>query len=747
MARKKKTDVNIPMKEAEITYQPITETLEKNYMPYVMSVIISRALPEIDGFKPSHRKLLYTMYDMGLLTGGRTKSANVVGQTMRLNPHGDAAIYETMVRLTRANESLLHPFIDSKGSFGKQYSRDMAYAASRYTEVKLDSFCAELFSGIDKDAVDFVPNYDNTMQEPTLLPTTFPNILVSPNLGIAVGMACSICSFNLAEICDGTIAILKNPKVTVDRMLEIVKAPDFSGGGTLLYDREQMRKIYATGVGSVRLRGRYTFDAQRNCIDVFQIPYSSCTESILKKVGDLVKAGKMKDIIDYRDATDLGGLRLTFDLRRGADPDAIMDKLYYLTELENTFDCNFNILVNGSPRQMGVIEILSEWISFRLGCMRREMTFDLGKKKDKLHLLLGLATILLDIDKAIAIIRSTAKESEVVQNLMKGFDLSKVQAEYIAEIKLRHLNREYITHRIEEVEALQKEIAELEEILADELKMKGVLIEQLKEIKRKYGKPRKTQIMDAAEIHVLDKADFIENYNVRLVTTAQGYFKKITSQSLRGNDLQKLKEGDFILSEEDTDNLGEIMVLTNKAQIYRAKIADFEPCKASAMGDFLPAKLKMDAGEMPLLCKAMSNFDPSHQILIVFENGKGVRIPMSLYETKSFRKKITGVYSSKSPAVAAIYLDKPKEVVIRSNQDRAILISTELVPQVATRTAGGNTLFTVKPPKTCVVGAELPTENLFENAEGYRKRKVPATGNPMSAKDVETFKERVIDTE
>ena len=735
------------MKEAEITYQPITETLEKNYMPYVMSVIISRALPEIDGFKPSHRKLLYTMYDMGLLTGGRTKSANVVGQTMRLNPHGDAAIYETMVRLTRANESLLHPFIDSKGSFGKQYSRDMAYAASRYTEVKLDSFCAELFSGIDKDAVDFVPNYDNTMQEPTLLPTTFPNILVSPNLGIAVGMACSICSFNLAEICDGTIAILKNPKVTVDRMLEIVKAPDFSGGGTLLYDREQMRKIYATGVGSVRLRGRYTFDAQRNCIDVFQIPYSSCTESILKKVGDLVKAGKMKDIIDYRDATDLGGLRLTFDLRRGADPDAIMDKLYYLTELENTFDCNFNILVNGSPRQMGVIEILSEWISFRLGCMRREMTFDLGKKKDKLHLLLGLATILLDIDKAIAIIRSTAKESEVVQNLMKGFDLSKVQAEYIAEIKLRHLNREYITHRIEEVEALQKEIAELEEILADELKMKGVLIEQLKEIKRKYGKPRKTQIMDAAEIHVLDKADFIENYNVRLVTTAQGYFKKITSQSLRGNDLQKLKEGDFILSEEDTDNLGEIMVLTNKAQIYRAKIADFEPCKASAMGDFLPAKLKMDAGEMPLLCKAMSNFDPSHQILIVFENGKGVRIPMSLYETKSFRKKITGVYSSKSPAVAAIYLDKPKEVVIRSNQDRAILISTELVPQVATRTAGGNTLFTVKPPKTCVVGAELPTENLFENAEGYRKRKVPATGNPMSAKDVETFKERVIDTE
>ena len=747
MARKKKVDINIPMKEAEITRQPITETLEKNYMPYVMSVIISRALPEIDGFKPSHRKLLYTMYEMGLLTGPRTKSANVVGQTMHLHPHGDAAIYETMVRLTRANESLLHPFIDSKGSFGKQYSRDMAYAASRYTEVKLDPFCEELFSGIDKDAVDFVPNYDNTTKEPTLLPTTFPNILVSPNLGIAVGMACSICSFNLGEICDGTVALLKNPKTSVEKMLEIVKAPDFSGGGTLLYNYEQMKKLYETGVGSVRLRGRYTYDAQRNCIDVFQIPYSSCTESILKKVGDLVKAGKMKDIVDYRDATDLGGLRLTFDLRRGADPDAVMDKLYYLTELENTFDCNFNILVNGSPRQMGIIEILSEWIIFRLGCMRREMTFDLGKKEAKLHLLLGLATILLDIDKAIAIIRSTPKETDVVPNLMKGFDLSKVQAEYIAEIKLRHLNREYITHRIEEVENLQKEIAELKEILADELKLKGVLIEQLKEIKKKHGKPRKTQIMDAGEINVLDKSDFIENYNVHLVTTAQGYFKKITSQSLRGNDLQKLKEGDFILSEEDTDNLGEIMIFTNKAQLYRAKVADFEPCKASVMGDFLPAKLKMDAGEIPLLCKAMSNFNPAHEILVVFENGKGVRIPLSLYETKSFRKKITGAYSSKSPAVAAIYLEKPRDIVIRSNQEKAILISSELVPLVATRTAGGNMLFTVKPPKSAVIGAEIPTEALYEHAEGYRKRKVPAVGNAMTAKDIETFSERVIETE
>ena len=742
-ATKKKKTESIPVVEAEITRQPITETLEKNYMPYVMSVIVSRALPEIDGFKPSHRKLLYTMYNMGLLSGPRTKSANVVGQTMRLNPHGDAAIYETLVRLTRANESLLHPFVDSKGSFGKQYSRDMAYAASRYTEVKLDGFCNELFSGIDKDAVDFIPNYDNTMEEPTLLPTTFPNILVSPNLGIAVGMACSICSFNLAEICDGTIAILKNPKISTDRIMEIIKAPDFSGGGTILYNRAQMKQIYETGVGSVKLRARYTFDSARNCIDIIQIPYSSCIESILKKIADLVKMGKMKDIVDYRDATDLGGLRLSLDLRRGADPEMIMNKLYYLTDLENTFDCNFNILVNGSPRQMGVIEILSEWITFRLGCLKREMTFDLGKKKDKLHLLLGLATILLDIDKAIAIIRSTPKEADVVPNLMKGFDLSEVQAEYIAEIKLRHLNREYITKRIAEVEALQNEISRLEEILADELKMKAVLIEQLKEIKKKHGKPRKTQIMDAEEVQVLDKNDFVENYNIRLVTTGHGYFKKITSQSLRGNDVQKLKEGDYILSEEDTDNLAEIIVLTNKAQLYRAKVADFEPVKASAMGDYLPAKLGMDAGEVPLLCKAISEFHPEHQLLVIFENGKGVRISMENYQTKSFRKRLTGAYSHASAAVAAFYLEKPCDVVIRNNQKKAILISSELAPAAATRTAGGNILFSVKPPKVKVIGAEPASSPVFENAEMYRKRKVPAMGNAMSEKDLAAFAERI----
>ncbi len=744
MAKKKKIEA-APIKEAEITQQLITDTIEKNYMPYVMTVIISRALPQIDGFKPSHRKLLYTMYQMGLLTGPRQKSANVVGQTMRLNPHGDAAIYETLVRLTRGNEALLHPFVDSKGSFGKQYSRDMDYAASRYTEVKLDAFCQELFSGIDKDAVDLIPNYDNTTTEPVLLPTTFPNILVSPNLGIAVGMACSICSFNLAEVCDGTIALLKNPNTSVERMLDIVKAPDFSGGGILLYDRKKMEQIYRTGLGSVRLRARYTYDASRNSIEILQIPYSSCIENIIKKIGELVKSGKIKDIVDYRDAIDKNGFCLSIDLRRGADPDMIMDKLYYLTELENTFDCNFNVLIDGSPRQMGIIEILNEWIRFRLGCLSREMTFDLRKKQDKLHLLLGLAAILLDIDKAISIIRSTPKEADVVPNLMKGFDITQIQAEYIAEIKLRHLNREYITHRIEEIESLQNEIARLQDILSDEIKMKGVVIEQLKEIKRKHGKPRKTQIMGAEEIRVLEKEDFIENYNVRIVTTAQGYFKKITSQSLRGNDVQKLKEDDWILSEEDTDNLSELFIITNQAQVYHAKMTEFEPIKASAMGDFLPAKLKMQAGEVPILCKAIGKPDPKDEVLVIFENGKGVRIPTSLYETKSFRRKTTGAYSTKSPAVAAFYLKggANKDVVLRSNQQKAICISSEHASRAATKTSGGNMLFSVKPPKSKIIGAEEATCPLYENAELYRKRKPAANGVAMSAHDIGAFADRV----
>ncbi|MBO7292647.1 MAG: topoisomerase IV, partial [Clostridia bacterium] len=519
---KKRNDLNdYPVEEAEISYQPITETIEKNYMPYVMTVIISRALPEIDGFKPSHRKILYTMYTLGLLKNQRMKSAKVVGATMQLHPHGDAAIYDTMVRLTTGNESLLHPFVDSKGNFGKQYSKNMVAAASRYTEVKLDPFCNELFRGIDKNAVDFVPNYDNTMDEPLLLPTTFPNILVSPNLGIAVGMACSICSFNLAEICDGTIALLKHPATTVERMLDIVRAPDFPGGGLLLYDREKMKKIYETGLGSIKLRAKYAYDKTNNCIDILEIPYSASIESIMDKITELVKSGKLKEVEYVRDAIDRNATKLiTIDLRRGVDPDKLMQKLYKLTDLEDNFDCNFNILVEGMPRQLGIMDILREWIRFRITCYRRELNFDLDKKHTKLHLLLGLATIMLDIDKAIRIIRTTEKDADVIPNLMAGFMLTREQAEYIADIRLRNINREYIAQRVTEIESLQSDIAHLEEVLADELKLKAEIADQLREIKKKYGKPRKTFLVDANEAGLMDDEDlFAENYEARFVMT------------------------------------------------------------------------------------------------------------------------------------------------------------------------------------------------------------------------------------
>ena len=597
MPRKSKAERPAPVQAAaDVTLQPITETIEKNYMPYVMSVIVSRALPDIDGFKPSHRKLLYTMYKMGLLTGSRTKSANVVGQTMRLNPHGDAAIYETMVRLTRGCEALLHPFIDSKGSFGKQYSKDMAYAASRYTEVKLDPFCHELFSGIDKNAVDLVPNYDNTTTEPVLLPTTFPNILVSPNLGIAVGMACSICSFNLAEVCDGTIALLKNPKLTAEKILDIIKAPDFPGGGLLVYDREQMLRVYETGAGPVRLRARYRYDAAENCIDILQIPYSTTIEDIMDKTTELIKSGRIKEISDIRDAIDLNGFKLTLELRRGTDPDKLMAKLYKLTSLEDNFSCNFNILIDGTPHQLGVVPILQEWIRFRLACLSRELTFELGKKKDKLHLLLGLATILLDIDKAVRIVRSTEKEEDVVPNLMTAFSLDEVQAEYIAEIKLRHLNREYILNRVKEIEDLQAAIASLEETLGDEIRLKAMIADQLREVKKKYGKPRKTQLIGVEDIIQVAKEDLIENYDVRLILTHDGYLKKHSVQTLRGNEEQNLKEGDYILSAEETDNRGELSVFTNQARVFRIKVSELEPIKPSALGEYLPAKFNMNEG-------------------------------------------------------------------------------------------------------------------------------------------------------
>jgi len=734
MAKKKTKIIEDPkLNEAPATEQLITDTLEKNYMPYAMSVIVSRAIPEIDGFKPSHRKLLYTMYKMGLLKGQKIKSANIVGQTMQLNPHGDASIYETMVRLTRGHEALLHPFIDSKGSFGKHYSRDMAYAASRYTEAKLDSFCHELFSGIDKNAVDFVPNYDNTMTEPTLLPTTFPNILLSPNLGIAVGMACSICSFNLSELCDGTIALLKNPNTTIDRLLDIIKAPDFSIGAQIIYDREQFRKIYETGVGSFKMRAKYVYDKKENCIDVLEIPYSSCIESIMKKATEMIKLGKLREVSDVRDAIDINGFKLTFDLKKDANPDIVMQKLFAATELENNFDCNFNILVEGTPYQLGVKDILLEWIKFRTKCVRRELEFDLGKKNDKLHLLLGLAAILLDIDKAIKIIRNTEKEEDVIPNLCQGFNLTKVQAEYIAEIKLRNLNRQYIINRVQEIENLRKEIAELEELLKDEVKLKQHIIHSLQTIKKTYGKPRKTELIEKEQITAPAKDIFFENYNCRLVMTRGGYFKKLSMQAARATDEHKLKEGDFIIYEEDTDNKGDMLFFTDKAQIYRARVADFELCKASHMGEYVPMKLSMDDDEHVVACKMITEINPEHHMVYIFENGKGVRVPMSAYESKSRRRKITGAYSSASPLAGAIYEPgKPVNIFIRSDADKGMLIKSTQVPEKTTRTSAGTQIMQLPKKKGKVELVTDRIEELGEDATKCRKLAIPSTGVSIS---------------
>ena len=733
MAKKKKAQVNPMENEAEALKQPITETLEKNYMPYAMSVIVSRAIPEIDGFKPSHRKLLYTMYKMGLLHGQRTKSANIVGQTMRLNPHGDASIYETMVRLTRGHEALLHPFVDSKGSFGKQYSRDMAYAASRYTEAKLDPICNELFSGIDKNSVDFVPNYDNTTEEPTLLPTTFPNILVSPNLGIAVGMACSICSFNLSEICDGAIALLKNPNTTVDRMLDIVKAPDFPGGAEIIYDRDQMRKIYETGSGSFKMRAKYEYVKKDNCIDILEIPYSSSIESIMKKATDMIKAGKLREVSDVRDAIDLNGFKLTFDLKKDANPELVMQKLFTLTELENNFDCNFNILVEGTPMQLGIREILTEWIKFRSKCVRRELNFELEKKLSKLELLEGLMKILVDIDEAIRIIRNTKKEADVVPNLAQAFGLTTNQAEYIADIKLRNINREYIINRGKEVESLVAEIKDIKETLRDELKLKGLIISTLQEVKKKYGKPRKTAIVEREEINEKPKEDiFFENYNCRIIMTRGGYFKKLSVQSVRAADEQKLKEGDYIVYKEDTDNRGEMFFFTDKGQIYRAKVADFDLCKSSQMGEYIPAALSMEDDEHVVACKMFYEINPNHKMVYVFENGKGVRVALSAYEAKSRRRKISGAYSSASALAGAVYEgDKPVNIFIRSDAGRGMLIKSSLIPEKTTRTAAGIQI--MKLPKKGVK-VDLVTdriEDVGQDALKCKKLALPSTGSPL----------------
>ncbi len=727
MAKKKEEKV---IHYAPIVYQPITETIEKNYMPYVMSVIVSRAIPEIDGLKPAHRKLLYTMYKMGLLTGPRTKSANIVGQTMRLNPHGDASIYETMVRLTRGNATLLHPLVDSKGSFGKQYSSDMKYAAARYTECKLDPICAELFGGIDKNAVDMVDNYDATMKEPLLLPTTFPNILVMPNMGIAVGMASNICSFNLAEVCDGTIALLRKPNLTVDKLMEIIKAPDFSGGGMILYDREQMKQIYETGQGSVRLRARYVYDKTNNCIEIVQIPYSTTIELIQAKLTALYKEGKLKEVTDFRDEIDLNGFKLTLDIRKGIDPDKLMAKLFRQTPLEDSFKCNFNVLIDSVPRTMGLIGILSEWIRFRLGCLRRELEFDLQKKKDRLHLLLALGKILLDIDKAIRIIRKTEKDEDVVPNLMKGFDIDEIQANFIADIKLRNLNREYILNRISDIEGLQKEIAEMEDILADELRQKAVIIGQLTEIKKKYGQPRRSQIVNDWTQVSTEELNEAENYNARFVLTREGYFKKITFQSLRGNDEQKCKDGDEILNMIDGENRDDLIFFTDHAQLYRAKADDFDTTKASALGEYLPVKLKMDSDEKPILMNVQNSYPAKENVVFLFANGKGVRVSVSNYEISGNRRRLTSAFSDKSPVVAAFYEKEPFELLLVSSDNRGIVIKSSLIPVMSTRTSGGVTLMSLKAGQT-VVRASRDLSSLADGSKGLKKLKIPATGVPL----------------
>lgn len=744
MAKKKSSPVTelsriIP---APATPQPITETIEKNYMPYVMSVIISRAIPEIDGLKPSHRKLLYTMYKMGLLNGARTKSANIVGQTMKLNPHGDAAIYETMVRLTRGNAALLHPLIDSKGSFGKQYSSaDMKYAASRYTEAKLDSICAELFSGIEKDAVDFVDNYDNSMKEPVLLPTTFPNVLVTPNVGIAVGMASNICSFNLAEICDGTIALLKNPKTSMDRILDIIKAPDFSGGGLIVYDREQMRHIYQTGQGSFKIRSRYTYDKAAQCIDILQIPYSTTIEPILDSITNLVKEGKVKEIVDVRDEIGLNGFKLSLELKRGTDPDKLMNRLFKLTPLEDSFKCNFNILIDSTPKQLGVIDILKEWITFRIGCVRRELNFDLKKKRDRLHLVTGLGKILLDIDKAVRIIRHTESDERVVPELMAGFSIDQIQAEYIANIKLRNLNKKYILNCIEEMEALKKDIAEFEEILADELKIRARIAAQLLEVKKKYGQPRRSQLIFASDIQEPEEESAVENYPVRLVLTKEGYFKKITFQSLRGNDEQRLKEGDSINQIFDAENKDNLIIFTDQAQVYNVAVDDFDTTKASAMGDFLAAKLGMDKDEHPVFMHIQNTYPEGENMVFIFENGKGVRVPISAYAAKGNRRKLKNAFSSASPLVGIFY-EKEKEpfdILLLSDADRAMIIKSSLLPLMSTRYANGNAVMTFGRREKRVVEAITDYGARFGDGKGYRKYKIPAMGVLLGEKNIDAM--------
>ena len=715
----------------EVVEQHITDTLEVNYMPYAMSVIMSRAIPEIDGFKPSHRKLLYTMYKMGLLQGGTIKSANIVGRTMQLNPHGDAAIYETMIRLARGNESLLHPYVESKGNFGKSYSKNMQYAASRYTEAKLAPISAELFRDIDKDTVDFVPNYDNTMTEPTLLPVTFPSVLVNANMGIAVGMASNICSFNLKEICDTTVALIKDPDADIT---ETLKAPDFIGGGQILYDEDKMNEIFRTGRGSFKIRAKYSYDKKNNCIDIYEIPATTTTEAIIDKIVELAKGGKAKEISDIRDETDKKGLKITIDLKRGTDADKLMKKLYKMPPLEDSFGCNFNVLIAGTPRVLGVRELLLEWIAFRTECVNRRVFFDLSKAKDRLHLLEGLQKILLDIDKAIRIIRSTDEESEVVPNLMIGFGIDKIQADYVAEIKLRHLNREYILKKTEDIEKLRAEIEDMEDILASRSRVKKIIVNELSDVVKNYDKPRRSEIIYTSDIDDESEPDEeIPNYPVTLFFTKEGYFKKITPQSLRMSGEQKLKENDEIIETVEAANNTELLFFTDKCRVYKAKAADFDDSKASVLGDYVASKLEMEPDENAVYMAVTTDYKGF--MLFFFENGKLAKIDLSAYETKTNRKKLIKAYCEKFPVVNMFCVTEDKEYVMKSTSGRILLLNTGAIAVKTTKDSMGVSVMTLKKGHR-VSSVKEYTDGEFVKPARYRTRTLPAAGATLSADDV-----------
>jgi len=732
MARKKKT-VEEPIISAPISEQPITETLEKNYMPYAMSVIVSRAIPEIDGLKPAHRKLLYTMYKMGLLGGKLTKSANVVGQTMKLNPHGDQTIYETMVRLTRGNEALLHPLVESQGNFGKQYSRDMAYAAPRYTEVKLEPICEELFRDINKDTVKFVDNYDGEMQEPTLLPVAFPNIIVNPNQGIAVGMASNICSFNLRETCDATIAYMKDEKVDIS---EIMPAPDFSMGAYLIYDKAEMDKIYETGRGSFKLRAKYTYDKENNCIEINEIPYTTTSEAIIGKIMELIKANKLKEISDARDETDLQGFKIALDLKRGTNPDELMLKLFKMTPLEDSFSCNFNVLINGVPKVLGIKEILKEWILFRMDCIKNAIRFDIEKKSDKLHLLNGLKKILLDIDKAVSIIRHTEKEADVVPNLMEGFGIDKVQAEYVAEIKLRNLNREYLINRTNEIEKLIEELEELNRILGSDKAVKKVIADQLKKISQKYGQDRKTEILQSEELVVYNEEEHIEDYPLTIFMTKDNYLKKVSAQSLKFTTTEhKLKENDFIMQEIETTNLSEILFFSNKCACYKVKTYDIIDSKVSAMGEYIPSLLGLESDEKIVYTIVTTKYEGN--ILFAFENGKMARVAVSNYSTKTNRKKLIGAYGDKSPLCGMLYLDEDKDIVAISDNDRALYLNTSQVPLKATKNTQGVQIMTLRKKGTKMIAIEEAQKTKLKNPQKYASKNLPAAGGIIKGEETQ----------